>query len=498
MQKPDSMKYLPYLIFLTFLFACGGDKPETSAPTGDGNQAKPTQTSNADRELESPDITITIQGAPAGQVNLIGMFTDQFYKPDSAQVTASGVIKFKRDEPYNPGFYYVQLPDGQTTLQLIIDADQTFSLTGNMSDLISTMKVEGSLDNQLLYETLRFENEQRPQYNQISQQLRSVAPGSPQHDQLKAQQEALNDARKNYLDNLFTEHAGTLYASFKRAGQNPSFSTVKKADGTIDTAAQVYTYRTKFWENVDFSDERLLWTPVVSNKLKRYMNELTPQQPDSINAAAKFLVDRALDHPEYFKYFANWIVLNYEPTKTTLMDAEAVYVYMIENYFTYDRAFWSDSVEVHGLQLRAYEMTSSLAGKKGPNLTVPDLTGTPRTLYDMKSPYILVYMWNPGCEHCAEQTPKLVQNYSNWKKQGIDIYGVAVNSETEEVKKAIQKYGMPWQNVFDPTNKSIYATYYVNNTPELYVLNPDRTIIGKNLQWDQVMTVVNRDKAKRG
>ena len=142
-------------------------------------------------------------------------------------------------------------------------------------------------------------------------------------------------------------------------------------------------------------------------------------------------------------------------------------------------------------------MTASLMGKKGPNITVNDPNGKPRSLYDMKSPYILVYMWNPECEHCAEQTPKIVQNYQSWKSQGLDIYGIGVNTEDADWRKAIKKYGMQWTNEMDPTNKAIYATYYVNNTPELYVLNPDRIIIGKNLAWDQVMTVVNRDKAKR-
>jgi peroxiredoxin len=494
------MKYLSFFFFLTFIFACGDSASTPASATTDSEgqtDVKSQPVAKTDRDLESPDISITIEGMAAGQANLIGMFTDQYYKPDSAQVAANGTIRFKRDEPYNPGYYYVQLPGGQTTIQLIIDADQTFSLTGNINNLVNTIKVEGSEENRLLYETLKFEEEQRPKFNQISQQMRSVAQGSPEYNKLKAQQDALSAERKQYLDNLFTEHAGTFYATFKEAGQNPSFPTITKPDGTMDTARHVWTYRSKFWDGVDFSDERLLWTPVISNKLKRYINELTPQQPDSIAASAKFLMDKVMNSPEYYKYFANWIVLNYEPTKTTLMDAEAVYVFMIENYFTYDRAFWSDSVEVHGLQLRAYEMTASLVGKKGPNITVPDLNGTPRTLYDMKADYILVYMWNPECEHCAEQTPKLVQNYNSWKKQGIDIYGIAVNTEMEAVKKAVAKYGMQWTNVFDPSNKSIYATYYVNNTPELYVLNPDRTIIGKNLQWDQVMTVVNRDKSKR-
>jgi hypothetical protein len=72
-----------------------------------------------------------------------------------------------------------------------------------------------------------------------------------------------------------------------------------------------------------------------------------------------------------------------------------------------------------------------------------------------------------------------------------------VNTEDAAWRSAIQKYGMPWVNVFDKTNKSIYGKYYVDNTPEIYVLNPDRTIIGKNLQVDQIMTVIERDRAKR-
>ena len=52
---------------------------------------------------------------------------------------------------------------------------------------------------------------------------------------------------------------------------------------------------------------------------------------------------------------------------------------------------------------------------------------------------------------------------------------------------------MDWTNVFDPTNRAIYATYYVDNTPEIYVLNRNRTIIGKNLKVHQIETILQRD-----
>lgn len=228
------------------------------------------------------------------------------------------------------------------------------------------------------------------------------------------------------------------------------------------------------------------------------MTELTVQHPDSIIKSTRLLLDKVLDHKEYFKFFANWITIKYEPTKTSLMDSEAVFSYMIKNYFTYDRAFWSDSAEVYALQLRAKEMGNSLVGQKGPNVKVPNIDGGISELYDLKTPYIIVYMFNPQCEHCMKETPLLVANYKQWKNQGISVYAIAVDTDEAEWKQYVREKGLQdFVNVFDPTNRSIYATYYVDNTPEIYVLNPDREIIGKNLNVDQIMTVINRDRAKR-
>ena len=117
-----------------------------------------------------------------------------------------------------------------------------------------------------------------------------------------------------------------------------------------------------------------------------------------------------------------------------------------------------------------------------------------KSIYDMTAPYIIVYMYNPDCEHCQEQTPKLVRFYNEWKNKGVDVYAIAIDTDDQPWKDYIAKTGMTFTNVHDPTNRSIYAKYYVDQTPELYVLNPDRIIIGKNLKVNQVETIINRDK----
>ncbi len=477
------MKFFLPTLSVFLLWSCtGGNSQHSSVSTPE--------------EAEAPNIEITVDGLSGGTARLIGLFAEQRFLADSAAIDANGHMVFKRDKPYDPGMYFALLPDN-SNFQMLIDKDQTFSITTSTGDLVGGLKTEGSIDNELLYENLHFEMALQPEIETVSNILAAAREGSPEYQQAKAEQDKLLAKRKAKLEEYKNQYPNTFFTTFKLSGQNPEVRDVRNPDGSVNKALQVYLYRREMWDNVDLSDPRLIRTPVVFNKLNRYIKELTTQHPDSIIASAKYIVDKSLPHQEYFKFFANWITLQYEPTKTQLMDSEAVFTYMIQNYFTYERAFWSDSVEVHGLQLRAYEMSNSLVGKKGPNVTAPGPDGKNYSIYDIEAPYIIVYMFDPNCDNCKIETPKLAQFYREWKNKGVEVYAIALNTDHEEWTAYINKNGLNWINVFDPSSRSIYATYFVDHTPELYVLNPERTIIGKNLKVDQITTIMNRDKENR-
>lgn len=450
------------------------------------------------KETEKPLISVSIAGVPQGKVYLIGILGDQFYRADSSVFDASGKLEFKREELYERGFYY--LHDGKSlTLQMLIDQDQTFSLETKLTDLVGAMSVKGNLDCELLYTNLKFENEIQPKFNALAARLKATTAESPEYLQAKAEQDELVEERKNHLKSFQLNYPDSFFTKFKMAGQNPEASYPKKPDGTVDTDLQVYLFRNSIWNNVDFNDDRLLRTPIISNKLKKYMLELTVQSADSVISSADALIERVLDKPEYFKYFCNWIAINYDPEKSTIMDPQAVRVHLTRNYFTYEKAFWfkDKTYEIDRLQQRADEMEASLVGLKGPNVTSTDPQGKTKSIYDIKSPYIIVYMYNPTCEHCMEETPKLVEFYKEWKDKGVEVFAIALDTDDAEWKDYIAKTGMSWTNVYDPTNRSIYKKYYVDITPEIYVLNPERIIIAKNMKTHQIEEVINKDKEKR-
>lgn len=480
-------RFLPIIGLAVFLMTCSAKDPAQQGATASG----PVITATAGGPA---NINVQVQGLTGGVAKLIGVYAENRFLADSSSVDANGKFAFVNSNGFTPGLYFVLLPDN-SNFQLLLDQDQTMEVVTRLGAMATEMKITGSADNELMYESFAFERQQRASFEPISQRLKQLSPGTPEHNQVKAQYDAEILKRKEFLSNLQKDHPNSFFTKFKIAGQNPDIKEFKKPDGTTDSYAQVRYFRTHMWDNVDFNDDRLVRTPVILNKLKRYMTELTVQHPDSINQAADFLLQKVLNRPEYYKFFANWITLQYEPTKTTLMDPEAVFVHMVQNYFTYERAFWSDSVQTHGLQLRAHEMAASLVGKIGPDVKANNQNGQPVSLLGLKKPYIVVYMYDPNCDNCAIETPKLAQFYQQ-NKGLIDVFGIVLNTNPTEWKNYIAKNGLQeWTHVYDETNRAIYATYFVDHTPEIYVLNPERKIIAKNLKTEQIAEVINRDQS---
>jgi thiol-disulfide isomerase/thioredoxin len=445
---------------------------------------------------ELPEIEIKINGGPAGKTILVGIISDQQFTADTATMNSDGVVIFEREKPFPTGLYYV-LMSNNSSFAILLDNDQTMKLESELNQLTDKMVVKGNLSTDLYYQNQKYEDVFQANIQPINSQLATLSQDDPEYSNLKAKQEKLREDQRTHLQQIFDDYPDSFFTKFKRAAQNPQVRDIRLPDGSIDQQSQVYQYRMEFWDNVDFSNDDLLRTPVIFNKLKRYINELTIQHQDSIIASTDHLVNQIENAPETFKFITNWIALKYEPGKTPIMDGEAILVHIIQNYFTREKAFWADSMTVYGLQQRASEMEASLVGKKGPDVISTDQYGQQKSIYEIDAPYIIVFLYNPTCDHCIEETPQLVKFYREWKPKGVEVFAIAIDTNPNEWKDFIVKNNMDWINVYDPTNRSIYGKYYVDNTPELYVLNKDRIIIAKNLKPNQATTVIERDIAKQ-
>jgi peroxiredoxin len=437
-------------------------------------------------------IDAQIDGMSAGPVKLVGIYGDQNYIADSTMADDKGHFTLKRDTALRAGFYSFLLP-GNKSLSILVDSnDQRFTIQAKIADLFNSVKVTGCTNTELFYTNLRFQSAQEPELGRLAEIIKK-SPGTPEAEQAKARQKAIMAEREAHIQDIAKRHPDAFFTKFKIAGQNPEFRDLRKPNGEVDTIGQVADYRARFWDGVDFRDDRLLYTPVIYNKLRRYVKELTPQQRDSLLVVTDALVQKVLPYPEYFKFFANWIAIQYENGKTSVMDGEAVYVNIIQKYFKPEYATWDTKENLEKLQKHVWEMEASLLWKKGPDVRAQNQYGEFKSIYEMTAPVIVIFMFSPHCEHCQEQAPEIENLYRKWKDKGVDFYGISVSTTDAEWRAFLKKYGFTFTNVFDPTNRAIYAKYFVDNTPELYVLNKDRTIIAKNLKAEQLETIFKRE-----
>lgn len=497
----QSMIWISLFIFL----ACKNNTPSTfvNNPTANApTEATTTETvettpSTYVKPTGKTNIKLKINGLNAGsKVQLAGIFADQNFLADEAAVLQDGTVYLKRDSLYQPGMYFVVMPN-QQNFQMLLDADQEFEMTLEMADPINTMKVTGSVDNDLLYQSLKLQMSQDPAFQAAQQKAKGKPDNSPEIQALKKLNDELRKSRAKQLDEFEAKYPTSLFVKFKRAGQNPEVRDVKLANGQTDLQLQSYLFRSEYWNGTDFSDPRLMYTPVMANKIKQFFNDLTPQHQDSINKSADFVITKALSNPDLFKYVTNFLLFKYEPGKTTLMDGEAVFSNVVNKYYNAKNCPWFKPGDLRAIQQRATEMSLCLLNQKAQDVVANDPSGTAKSIMGLKSPYIIVYLYHTDCEHCQESTPKLAKMYPQLKSRGVEIFTIAVNTTDAEWKKFIQTYNMQsFTNVFDPTNRSVYGKYFVDNTPEIYVLNKDRKIIGKNLKVEQINSILDMDQGK--
>lgn len=473
------------LILSIVLFSCG---------------ANPTQNKDksevSDLVVESNlNLEVVINGAPNDVAKMLGVFGNQNFIVDSARSDANGRFVFEADSLLPTGFYYLMLGSDNSYFQILLDKDQEFRIEATKGDYVNSMKIEGCLDNELLYKNLKFEAEFGARIQPVNDQLAKLSEGTPEYNALKEKQDALVKERADHVQSYSDNYPNSFFTKFKISGQNPDLTYPKLPNGELDLVTQVYRYRKAFFDNVDLNADWTMRTPVFANKLRKYIKEFTPQNADSLILYADELINKTKDNKQLFKFVVNWIALEYKTPKT--MGTEALYVHMIDTYWTPELAFWSNPEEIKGLRGEVSLMKPSLIGKIAQDVQAINEKGEPVSIYGIKAPIKVVYIYSYDCEHCQKESPEMVKVYNQWKNQGLDVFALCTDTDKAKWQGFVQQNKMTFHNAFDPERKSRYdRKYHIDITPELYVLDKNNKIIASNLSPEQLPEFLEAERGR--
>jgi len=432
------------------------------------------------------EIKVTIKGLKDTTCQLAYYFGDKQYIKDSARVDKNGVMTFKGDETLPGGIYLAVMPD-KKYFELIIDKEQKFSMETDTADYINNMKIKNSKDNEIFYAYLKWISIRGKEIEALRKQMDGAKDDATKTKEIKDKQIAIDKEVKDYKLNLIKENPTLLLAKVFEASTDPEIPEAPLlANGKKDSTFAYRYYKEHYFDKIDMKDDRLLRSPIFGNKIKQYIEKLTAQIPDSINASADKMISLANPTGDIFKYLVYYITNTYE--KSNIMGMDAVFVYMAKNYYLSGKAFWVDEAQQEKICDRVKALDPCLIGRKANNMKLLKNDFHPIALNDIKAKYTIVYFWDPSCGHCTKVTPQLKTFYdANKKALDVEVLGVYIEADTTEWFKYIKEKELNWINAADLLGTAQFRKYYdIYSTPVAYLLDSEKRIIAKRIEVEQL------------
>ncbi|HEX8516848.1 MAG TPA: redoxin domain-containing protein [Bacteroidia bacterium] len=454
---------------------------------------------------EGYNIKVTAKGLkPESMCQLARYYGDKQYIVDSAKVNEKGEVIFKGAEKWPQGIYLFVPPGKNKYFDFVMDEGQHFSVEADTVDFIKSVKIKGSDENRFFYDYQNFMSAKQKQIEPLQTLYKKVKDGNKDSAKIIQDKITVIDTEvKEYKNNFIKSHPASFVAKLFKAMEEPEIPEAPVlANGKKDSTFAYRYYKSHFFDNFDLTDDRLLRSPIFHNKIKQYMDKLTPQMPDSINVSADYLVEKARPNQEVFKYLVYWLTYTYESSK--IMGMDAVFVHMVDRYYVTKQAFWVDSTQQYKITKRGAELKPLLIGKRAPMINMADSTGRNISLYDVKSKYTVVVFWDHDCGHCKKEIPKLYDAYSKkLKAKGVQVYAVETEDQPKEWKKFIKANNLNWINVMEndeykrAVTKKIYDIY---STPVIYLLDENKIIKAKRIESEQLeglIDMLDKEKEKK-
>jgi peroxiredoxin len=410
----------------------------------------------------------------------------QYLKMDSA-VAKNNYVEFTGKEELKGGIYLIVLNASKFYDIVISGTEKNISLEADTADFVKSVKFTNSPENDLIFSYRKFlaaKSEQASTYQKVFKDKKDDKVAVKEAtDKLVALQTEVNE----YIKSVANNNPKLFAAKVIKANIEPDVPAEDPIlpNGKRDSLFRFNIYKKKYFDNIDFTDERFLRTPFVQTKVEKYFKDLVYQVTDSINLEADKVLKLAKKNKEMYRYVL-WMISNKYET-TDIVGLDGVFIHLAEDYYLKD-ADWLDSSQRAKFRERVDILKPIQTGKVMPNFILEDTTGRVRTVFDTKAKYTVVYFYSPDCGHCRDHAPDLVKFYDDNKAKGIEVYNISIDHDRKKTADFVKTYKTGKMiNLWDAkTYYDFRKKYDIYSTPTSYILDSQKRIIGRRIPIEEI------------
>ena len=416
---------------------------------------------------------------------------------DTFNIDNNGKAIIKSDTLLPQGIYTAYYPN-KTFFDILLGADQTFTIKADTADFINSLVVKGSKESEAFSAYHKFMQEMQKKRTDLIEHYRPLIQNKDSLILAREKLQELNDKVSAKWESDYASFKGTFYGtiikSFIPVKFEPNITPEYKAlSDSVKALRKYYFEANHYFDNTDLTDPGLWRTSFHQEKIMHYLDKVLIPQPDSVIPYALKLIDASKPNKTCFKYMAS-TVLNFA-VKSNIMGMESLSVAVAQKYYLNGDAYWADSTILSKLAELVAKEEHTLLGKTAPDLVMEDWQEGYKSLHQVNAPYTILIFFEPNCSHCKVIVPEVYDKI--WKKyedKGLAVYCVYTQTNREEWEKFINDKGLyGWIHVWDPHNQTNFRYYYdVTVTPRIFLLDKDKKIIGKKLGVETLDLMLDR------
>lgn len=422
--------------------------------------------------------------------------------------TLSGNIRFQPSGDLQEGIYFLQNIEGGNILDFVVEKSEnnnTFTLTLETTyfNPIDSARVFRSEINQLYYDYMKQNRKILVDIKNIREALSRLREMTTEADILEKQNQFLQN-KLQALDSLSLvfqqKKPNSLFSKVLRANTPPSVHAHLKPITADKKPNPLYLhfYRQHFFDNIDFSDERLLRTKVYDAQLSRYFLQILTPNTDSIKQATENLLSKLRPNKAFFNYTLRRLLVLFDVTDkneaslTRIPDPDAIVVQLVDTYAS-DLVEATDLAIAERAKYRANLLRPTLLGAKFPTLTLPKVDNNmPLNLEMLTDKFTLMVFYDPDCSHCKIALPYIENAFNTFKNKGLNIYSV-VNAPREVAQDFIKSRSdmATWEQVY-PNSMDAQKIFNGYSLPVMFLLDKDKKVIAKRIKGDQLSNILEK------
>lgn len=127
--------------------------------------------------------------------------------------------------------------------------------------------------------------------------------------------------------------------------------------------------------------------------------------------------------------------------------------------------------------------TAMAQSKRMPDIQLPDASGNKINLYALKGKVVLVDFWASWCGPCRRSMPPLKKLYSKYKSKGFEVYGISLDDNIANWKRAVKEDDTPWIHVIDTEGRTA-GQFNVQYIPTSFLVDQTGKVVAVNAEPD--------------